>query len=58
MKTTQQIQELGEEIAHSVFYCDNGEPWAPFENDSQEAIEEWKDALVDVIVTAMQWASK
>ena len=58
MKTTQQIQELADEIARSVFYCDNGEPWAPFENDSPEAIGEWKDALADVIVTAMQWASK
>lgn len=58
MKTTQQIQELGEEIARSVFYWENGSPWFPFRNSPQEDIDEWKTALADVIVEAMHWARR
>ena len=58
MKTSKQIQERAELLAHSHFHCDDGQQWEPFENWSEEDIAEGIEALADVIARAMHWAQE
>jgi hypothetical protein len=56
MKTKEQIKDKAREIAHGIYYCDNGEVWQPFENNSEEAIQEMEDDLAISYEHAMLWA--
>jgi len=58
MKTIEQIQERAEQIAHSQFHCDDGQPWEIFENWPEQQLAEEVEMLTDAIASAMAWAQK
>jgi len=58
MKTKEQIKREARRLAHDNFYCDNGEVWQPFENTSEEDIQEMEDDLAISYEHAMLWAVK
>jgi hypothetical protein len=58
MKTKEQIVEYASKQAHDHFYCDNGSVWEPFENKSEDEVNELEDALAHQFEQAMLWVVK
>lgn len=56
MKIKHEIRTHAEAAAWAHFYSDENLPWEPFENYSDEWIDEQCEKLADSITAAMVWA--
>jgi hypothetical protein len=56
MKINSEIRKQAEAAAWAHFYSDVDLPWEPFENYSDDWIDEQRERLADSIVAAMVWA--
>jgi hypothetical protein len=52
------IRRYAEGVAWGHFYSDDDIPWEPFENYSDDWINEQASMLADAIENAMLWAMK
>jgi hypothetical protein len=60
MKTLAQINELAANMANLHFYADPDTKlaWEPFENYSEDWVEEQTDNLAEMLIRVMLWAQK
>jgi hypothetical protein len=56
MKTKEQIHKYAQGVALEHFYSYDDIPWEPFENYSQEWLEEQCENLAHAIEVSMLWA--
>lgn len=58
METKSAIRKYAEGVAWEHFYSEDDIPWEPFEDYSEEWLEEQCQMLADAVEKAMLWAKQ